>query len=434
MHNRKWVRRGFGSVALLAAGAGTWGLACSSNDNNPNLTGLDSGAGTSDTGAGSVDTGASATDGTTGSDSGGSLADSAADTGSMDAGVPPLISLVHAAPDVPPVRFCFGLSPAGALGGTEAKPLLSSGLPFGAGGALAIAPSNAAIISTVDIYIWAVPASSINAANAASFADAGDAGQDYGACSVAVNLPGSILFAMIPRGTVQYNHSYIVAMDGCQNPGIDGGAAICGLVTTDGGTTAYPSGTALGNLRLEIIEVDNTTVVPADAIGAQFLHLSPSLQAILPTGVIAGITSPGEAGVDDDDAGDAAPPAPVYDYANITTTAVSYNGVYTGPPGSTVAEPAETFTGTTAAVANLGTAGIGIRTAALTVPAPSLASISFDTVATATLGLADGGVPQTASALFTAGQSYTFIAIGNVGQTPATSSTFFRVIALPSVH
>jgi hypothetical protein len=221
MHNRKWVRRGFGSVALLAAGAGTWGLACSSNDNNPNLTGLDSGAGTSDTGAGSVDTGASATDGTTGSDSGGSLADSAADTGSMDAGVPPLISLVHAAPDVPPVRFCFGLSPAGALGGTEAKPLLSSGLPFGAGGALAIAPSNAAIISTVDIYIWAVPASSINAANAASFADAGDAGQDYGACSVAVNLPGSILFAMIPRGTVQYNHSYIVAMDGCQNPGID---------------------------------------------------------------------------------------------------------------------------------------------------------------------------------------------------------------------
>jgi len=428
MDNRKWVRRGFGSVALVAAGAGTWGLACSSDNNNPNLTGLDSGGGAPDTGAGSADTGASATDGTVGSESG-SLADSAADTGSIDAGVPPLISLVHAAPDVPPVRFCFGLSPAGALGGTEAKPVAPSGLPFGAGGALAIAPSNAAIISSVDIYIWAVPASSINAANAASFADAGDAGQDYGACSAAVNLPGSMLFAMIPKGTVQYDHSYIVAMDGCQNPGIDGGAAICGVVTTE-----YPSGTALGNLRLEIVEVDNTTVVPANAIGAQFLHLSPSLQAILPAGVIPGITSPGEAGVDNDDGGDAAPPAPVYNYANITTTPVAYNGVYAGPPGSTVAEPTETFTGTTAAAANLETAGIGIRTASLAVPAPSLASISLDTVATATLGLADGGVPQTASALFMTGQSYTFVAIGNVGQTPATSSTFFRVIALPSVH
>src|SRR5271166_5840505 len=197
MHNHKLVRCGLGLVALVAAGTSAWVTGCSSDD-NPNLTGTDSGA---DSGTGTPDTG---TDGTTGSDGGGTP-DSGADAGSVtDAGVPPLISLVHAAPDVPPVRFCFGLSPAGALAGTEAKPLLSGGLPFGAGGALAIAPANAAIISSVDIYIWAVPASSINAAP--------DAGQDPASCTVAVNLPGSMLFAMIPKGTVQYNHSYIVAM------------------------------------------------------------------------------------------------------------------------------------------------------------------------------------------------------------------------------
>ncbi len=304
-----------------------------------------------------------------------------------------------------PVRFCFGLSPAGALGGTEAKPLLASGLPFGAGGALAVAPSNAAIIASVDIYVWAVPASSINSANAG---DAGDAGADPASCTVAVNLPGPILFAMIPKGTLQFGHSYIVAMDGCQNPGVDGGAAMCGSAATDAGTIAYPSGPGLGNLRLEIIDVDNTTVVPAGSIGAQFLHLSPSLQALLPAGVVPGITSPGDAGAAGagDDAGDAAPQAPVYDYANITSAPVTYNGVYAGPPGSTLAQPAQTFTGTSAAAANLATAGIGIRTGALTVPTPALASISLDSVATATLGPADGGGLQPASALFTTGKSY----------------------------
>ncbi len=424
MRNRKLVRWGFGSLVLVATGAVPWGTGCSS-DSNPNLTGLDSGTGTAD--ASPVDTGAPGADATAGSvDSGSTASDSGTDSGSVpDAGAPPLISLVHAAPDVPPVRFCFGLNATGALAGTVAKPLLPSGLPFGAGGALAVAPSNAAIIASVDIYVWAVPASSINSAV--------DAGQDPGTCTLAVDLPGSIRFAMIPKGTLQYGHSYIVAMDGCQNPGVDGGLAICGSAATDGGTIAFPSGTSLGNLRLEIIEVDNITQVPADAIGAQFLQLSPSLQALLPSGVIPGITSPGEAGTGGDDAGDATPPQPVYDYANITTSPVSYNGVYAGPPGSTVAEPAQTFTGTTVASANLDTAGIGIRTSSLTVPAPSLASVSLGAVATATLGPVDGG-PQAASALFTTGQSYTFITVGNVGQAPGTSANFLRVIALPSVH
>ncbi|MGO8995022.1 MAG: hypothetical protein ACLQVI_17035 [Polyangiaceae bacterium] len=425
MRNRRWVRWGIGSAALAVAGAGAWGTGCSSS--TPNLTGPgDSGAGADTAAPPVIDSGTPIP----GVDSGSPNDDAGVDSGSVaDAGAPPMIALVHAAPDFPPARFCFGLSPAGALAGTEAKPLLPSGLPFGAGGALPIAAANVGLLTSVDLYVWAIPASSINSAN--------DAGQDPAACTVAVTWPGSVLFAMIPKGTIQYNHSYIVVMDGCANPGVDGGATICGSAATNGGTIAYsdagttPSGTPLGSLRLEIIGVDNTTVVPADAIGAQFLQLSPSLQALLPAGVIPGITSPEDAGADD--AGDdAAPPPPVYDYANITTTPVMYNGAYAGPPGSTVAVPAQTFTGTTVAAASLSTAGIGIRTSTLAVPAPSLASIPFAKVATATLGLTDAGTPQSASALFATGQSYTFIAVGNVGQTPADSSTFFRVIALPS--
>ena len=109
---------------------------------------------------------------------------------------------------------------------------------------------------------------------------------------------------------------------------------------------------------------------------------------------------------------------------------MSYNGAYSGPPGSTVAVPAQAFLGTTEAAADLGTAGIGLRTASLDVPAPPLASIPLSSVATATLGLVDGGAPAV-SALFTTGQSYTFVALGNVGEAPGTTPTFFRVIAAP---
>jgi hypothetical protein len=443
MHNRTTTPRVGFFLALLAAAAGASLAGCSSDD-NPDITGtgLDAAAGL-DVGAGvDAPSGADATvsaeagvaaDAGVDSASDGSVADSSGD-GAADAGNPPLFALVHAAPDVPGVRFCFGVSPAGALAGVIAKPATAGGLPFGAGGALTVAASQAAVLAGTNLYIWAIPASSINSAS--------DAGPQSTDCAAASSLPGAMLFSMIPAGTFQYNHSYIVAMVGCQDPDVDGGQALCGSAATDGGTVAFPSGPPLGNLRLEIVAVDNTTPVPQDAIGAQFLHLSPSLQALIPGGVIPGITSPGDASAAPDegdaspapDASDAAPEAVVFDYADLTTTPVTYNGVYSGPPGSTVAAPSQAFTGTTAAAADLATAGIGLRTAGLVVPAPALASISLATVAAATLGPgADGGLP-TASDLFTTGQSYTFIAVGNVGQAPGTSATFFRIIALPSVH
>jgi hypothetical protein len=69
----------------------------------------------------------------------------------------------------------------------------------------------------------------------------------------------------------------------------------------------------------------------------------------------------------------------------------------------------------------------------LGVPAPALASIPLPSVAYATLGLVDGGRPH-ASDLFAPAKSYTFIAIGNVGETPGATTTFFRVIAIPANH
>jgi hypothetical protein len=419
---------------LLAVAAGAALAGCTSDD-NPDITGTGDAAAGLDAPSGADSTviseaGLVADAGGPDSTFDGGVVDSSADEGAEaapDAGSPPLFALVHAAPDVPGVRFCFGVSPSGALAGVVAKPATAGGLPFGAGGALAVAASEAAVLAGTNLYIWAIPVSSINGAS--------DAGPQSTDCAAASGLPGSMLFSMIPAGTFQFNHSYVVAMVGCQDPDVDGGNAVCGSAATDGGTLAFPSGPVLGNLRLEIVAVDNTTPVPEGAIGAQFLHLSPSLQAVVPGGVIPGITSPGEddAGANPD-ASDAATPAAVYDYADLTTTPVAYNGVYSGPPGSTVAVPSQAFTATTAAAADLGTAGIGLRTAGLVVPAPALASIPLATVAAATLGPgADGGLPA-ASDLFTTGQSYTFIAVGNVGQTPATSATFFRIIALPTVH
>lgn len=418
------------SPFALALGAALTGC---TTDDNPDITGpgLDSGA--------VADAGAPSADATVAGDSG-AWSDAGAESGSdaaapdsgdaasvadaaADAGAPPIFALVHAAPDVPGVRFCFGVSAAGGLSGSQAKPALAGGLPFGAGGALTVAASQAALLAATNLYIWAIPAASIAAA--------GDGGSGSSDCGTAYALPGSMLFDMIPAGTFRFNHSYIVAMVGCQTPDVDGGDAICGDPSTDGGTIAFPSGPVLGNLRLEIIDVDNVTPVPEDAIGAQFLHLSPSLEAVVPGGIVPGITSPGDAGAAPD-AGDAAAPV-ADDYADSTTTPVHYNGVYVGPPGSTLAEPPQTFTGTAIAAASLSTAGIGLRTSSLVAPAPSLASIPLASVALATLGLVDGAAPA-ASDSFATGQSYTFIAVGNVGQTPATSSTFFRIIALPSVH
>ncbi len=429
MHIRRSHR--IAGLAFAAATGSAALLACYADD-NPDLTGAPDAASGTDAGAAveagsGLDADATSPEAAT-SDSGGAVdsgLDAAAD-GAADASAPPMFALVHAAPDVPAVRFCFGVQPTGAIGGVAAKPALAGGLPFGAGGALTVPASQAALLAATNLYIWAIPAASIEAA-----ADGGaDGGLGSSDCGFATGLAGSMLFDMIPAGTFQFGRSYIIAMVGCQQPDVDGGAAICGSSATDGGTVAFPSGALLGSVRLEIISVDNATAVPKDAIGAQFLHLSPSLQAVVPGGVVPGITSPADGG--DSEAGsDAA--AATYDYADLTSTAVSYNAVYSGPPGSTLAVPAQTFVGTAAASADLETAGIGLRTASLAVAAPALASIPLPSVALATLGLVDGGNP-TAADLFTTGRSYTFIAVGNVGETPGTTTTFFRVIALPTVH
>jgi hypothetical protein len=444
MNGRRLVRVGLGSVMLLAMGAGAWSTGCIEDDDTPDITGTgDAGGSAVDssapspgmdsgtTGADSATDSGKGGDGTTGmgTDSGGGTQDSGGPDSAtvVDAGTPPLLSLVHAAPDVPAVRFCFGITPTGALAGSTAAPKTTGGLPFGAGGMLNAPPAEVASLVGLDLYLWAIPTSSINSAPTP------DAGQDPGDCGLAINYPGAVLFQKIPKNTFQFNHSYVIAMDGCEDPTADGGEPACGSPATDGGTIAFPGGPVLGSLRLELIAMDNVTPVPSGAIGAQFIQLSPYLQAALPMGVVPALSSPGDAGA----SVDGAPPAPVYDYAPITASPVMYNGTYDGPPGSTSAQPPQAFTATSAAASDFTTAGIGLLipfgdAGALVAPNPKLASISLVSVATATLGPpTDGGI-RSPSDLFTAGQSYTFISVGNLNQAPGTSPTFFRVIALPS--
>jgi hypothetical protein len=147
----------------------------------------------------------------------------------------------------------------------------------GFGAALTSAPQVAKIdLSTVSLAIFAINATKI----ANDTADSGltDAGAEQPCANFigAAGAGGGSLtlntdywnIGTIPAQTLKHGETWVVAVTGCF-PGEDNNEA-------DFCPTSPPYSAATGNLGIKAWQVDNTTVVDAGGIGAQFASASPS--------------------------------------------------------------------------------------------------------------------------------------------------------------
>jgi len=77
----------------------------------------------------------------------------------------------------------------------------------------------------------------------------------------------------IPAGTLKKNHTYVVAVTGCSTNG-NTGVGACG---PDDNNNKYtpPGQQGVGNLKLLVLEIDTTSTLASDEIGAQVINLSP---------------------------------------------------------------------------------------------------------------------------------------------------------------
>jgi hypothetical protein len=236
------------------------------------------------------------------------------------------VLVVHASPDAPPLRLCFGVSRGDASTTTTIQPTFpapntAGGLPPGLGGPAAPPPSSLAGVS-VTFYGIPVGVSPILDENTA---DAGateknckdllggtlpgtDAGPDGG-----LNPSQYFNLGTVPAGTLLDGSSWLFAITGC-TPNSPVATALPGACDK-GGASYVPE---VGNLGIERWQLDNQTTVAPDAIGAQFVHASRPFEVAVPNAVAAtagfytlvaaasdGGTDAGDASAD---AGDAAPP------------------------------------------------------------------------------------------------------------------------------
>lgn len=387
------LRLTLASAVLLAGGAsGALVLGCSSDSSSNPVTD----GGTSD---------AARTDGATTTDAG------------VDAAKPlaPRVSLVHASassvllaasPPAGAVRFCVNSSSGPMFVIDKQLPEVVAGgpvgLPFGSGGSLTDQASVAPLASSlpsIDIYAYAVPATVDPALKCSQlFTDAGTPDPTkiiplrYGGA-----LDGADAYK-IPAGTFKLAKSYLVIAIGCPSAETGSVAELARRCGAD-----FQVGTPnVGNLRLEIVEVDRATTVAAESIGGQFLHLSPQLGATKLQVALAA-------------------PLPGADGGKDMVT-LATDSVYASSP---VPAPATLASSASAAV------DFSQSSLFFTLPAgaPDLEA-SFVNIAYATTGVADP-----TAAYFKKAKGYTFIAIGDPALPPppnATDARFLRVIALPN--
>ena len=278
-----------GIVAAIAAigVVGAVASGCSGDDNNP-VTGNDGGTGNDGSTGTTGTTGMDGSTGTTGHDGGGN-------DGSVDAAPPnpAELVLVHAAPYVPPARFCFATvnaSDAGTIvpiapAPDTPNPVTPGNIPAIVNGTIgAFSPSSGAELKTLTIRPYLI--TNIAAIAGDVNADGGvGVGPDGGAeetCSQLVGAKGRLSATGvdggppdywqlndIPSGTLQDNGAYLLSLVGCL-PGLDptAGAAKCG--------SDYNPAT--GNVKVTYTALDTTTAAPDGGIGIQFTNLSSALQ------------------------------------------------------------------------------------------------------------------------------------------------------------
>jgi hypothetical protein len=308
------VRFGVASALIgVAAAGGMLAAGCNGDDNsNGNPGGSDAGPDGSQP-IGTLD--AAPDTGTPSSDGG----DSGATTAFAK------VLFVHASPDAPALRLCFGVSNGDASATTTIQPTFpapntAGGLPPGLGGPAADPPRSLAGLS-VTVYGIPVGVSPVLDENTA---DAGvaektckdllgatvpgtDAGPDGG-----LNPSQYFNLGTVPAGTLVDGSSWLFAITGC-TPNSPVATALPGACDKNGASYVP----AVGSLGIEKWQLDNKTPVASGAIGAQFVHASRPFEVAVPTAVaatagfytqIAGGDGGTDAGDASADAGDGAPP------------------------------------------------------------------------------------------------------------------------------
>lgn len=358
MQDKKWVRLGL-TVAIVGGALGAVSAVGCSGDDNSGGGGKDSGSDHTSSGADSSSSSGGDSSSSSGGDTG--VKDSSGGGDGEGGTTTPnaKVYLVHAAvdPNAPPFRFCFGLDNSAAHDGSQVTvtggippfpdfkvspqaPI--AGLPAGFGGSTASSPTLKSFdLSTIPIALYA-----LNAVKVAN--DTADGGPDGGAelpCEKIIGgdakgttgsqggylTPGTDYWYLgsIPKGTLAHGTTWAAVVGGCLPGETGGAAALCG-------STYDPN---KGNLKLMPYQLDNTTVIAADAgIGAQFALASSHWDGVVGqlggAATLAGFLVPNPAAGGDggaaSDAGDAeaAAPPPALIPVPITTSAKDDGKLY----------------------------------------------------------------------------------------------------------
>jgi hypothetical protein len=284
--------------------AGAVGSGCNSSSNT---TPSGDGGVTPDGSTGS--TGSTGADGGPGPDgSTGPGPDGGKKDGSAEAGPPPVsasLVIAHVAPGVPPVRVCFAtgtgtptVTPISALpdnpSGAPAVPA-TSGFPAVAAGTPGIYPGTIGAFPTITdlqpitITPFAILASSIagdiNYDGGVGVGPDGGVEEDcvhligthgLGTAEVAPAKAGRLVLGMdffplasIPAGTLKDSQTYLLTINGCL-PG--------GEVSAAAAAAGYTCGPGDAGPTIGIGQLDTTTAVPDGGIGVQFMHRSVSME------------------------------------------------------------------------------------------------------------------------------------------------------------
>ena len=306
MRNKGWLRYSLASLTLVGAGLGAFLVACGDDDDNV----VPKDGGGADTAPG--DSGAP---------------DAQNDQQSpVDAGSPARLQLVNAATDFGDNLKSGGLRVCFAAGTTAANVTLT-GLPalpdespaadvppavyIGLGGNVT---GTGLPLAGLFIQPYLMNAESLYAKGIVKPGP----GQPGKGCSeiLAPNFDGGAgplvenvdywKLPVIPAGTFQQDKSYLLVLTGCTNDTKIGNKEKCGPGFQNDGDAGA------GNLEVHIFELDRATEIPADKVGTQFIHASPSAKFyfannVPPLTVLPGYQSvPGDAGTFKSVSGDAA--------------------------------------------------------------------------------------------------------------------------------
>ncbi len=285
MRNKHWLRFSVASLTLVAAGLGTFLVACGDDDddNNPRPDSGTPDTGTPDGGNNNTDDG-----GTDGGDGG-------------PKAPPAKLQLVNAATSLGAdplnasnaLRVCYGLGetaeqannvaavaalpPLPDLKAADAQPF--AGLFQGTGGPVATTGASFEklvivpyLVSAKSLFDRGVVRENGQPPNPATCKAIFNKTVDAGITPELVEGKDYWKLAPIPADTLKDGKSYILVLTGCAGDA-ELGADKCGVA---------PAGEpGNGNLAVTVHEVDNTTAIGENAIGAQFIQASFALDSSL---------------------------------------------------------------------------------------------------------------------------------------------------------